>query len=808
MDKFWFVLTPTWQGGIASLIVRFDLGDLFVVRSFFKRNASAFVSFLCVLTVLAMVPLAAAAQSVRVDRLEVEGNKRIETATIQSISGLQRGQNASNSEVNEAAQRVRESGLFETVDIRVVGSTVVITVVERPTINKVVFEGNSRLKDEELRRIVRSVPRRVYDPIVAEEDASRIAEAYATQGRITATVTPRIVRRSDNRVDLVYEIVEGGIVEIERISFVGNRNFSDRRLRRVVESKQAGFFRALVRRDTFIEDRIEFDKQVLRDFYQSRGYIDFQVVSVTAELTQDRDAFLLTFRVQEGQQFTFGEMTVSSDLAEVDPDEFQPKIKIKSGSVYTPVAVENAITRLEIHAERSGLNFIRVEPDVIRNDADLSLDIDFVMTKGPRVFVERIDIEGNTTTLDRVIRREFDVVEGDPFNPRSIRATAERIRALGYFSNAEVNAREGSTPNSVIVEVDVEEQPTGNLSFGANFNSTDGVGLTASFSQRNFLGRGQRLSFGVNTGRSARSFGFSFEEPALLDRDLLFGIDINYRVTDNNNARYDTSSFRISPRIGFPVSENGRLTLRAFGNSLKMFDVTTPAAGVIANEAALGRRNVAGLGYTYSFDNRRSGLDPKTAFFFRFGQDFAFGDDENGGDVEFIKTTLATGAETKVLNEDVTLSAVLEAGALHFGEGVSRVDDRFFLGSRIMRGFEPGGIGPRQVSGTDDDALGGNFFAVARFEARFPLGLPDEYGISGGAFIDVGSVWGLDDSTIASQSPANSIVYEDGSLRAVAGVSLFWDTPVGPLRFNFTETLKKETLDRDSSFDLTISTSF
>ncbi len=762
-------------------------------------------SLVALFLVLAFLPLAASAQSIRVNGFEVEGNKRIETATIQSIAGIQRGDNVSDSGVNEAAQRLRESGLFESVSVTVRGNTVVFVVVERPTINEVVFEGNSRLKDEDLRRIVRSVPRRVYDPVIAEEDASRIAEAYATQGRITATVTPRIVRRSDNRVDLVYEIVEGGVVEIERVSFVGNRNFSDRRLRRVVQSKQAGLFRALVKSDTFVEDRIEFDKQVLRDFYQSRGYIDFQVISVTSQLTPNRDGFLVTFRVQEGQQFTFGEMTVSSDLAEVDTEVFEPKIKIRPGTTYNPVAVENAITRMEIHAERSGLNFIRVEPDISRNDAELSLDIDFALTKGPRIFVERIDIEGNTTTQDRVIRREFDIVEGDPFNPRSIRATAERIRALGYFSDAQVNAREGSSPNSVIVEVDVEEQSTGNLTFGANYNSTDGIGLAASFSQSNFLGRGQRLAFGLNTGRTARSLNFSFDEPALLDRDLLFGFDMSYRLTDNNNARYDTSAFRISPRIGFPVSENGRVTLRAFGDSLKMFDVTTPAGGVIDTEAALGRRNVLGLGYTYSFDNRRSGLDPKTAFYFRFGQDLGVGEDSNGGDVRFLRSSLSTGVETHVLNEDVTLTAIFEAGALHFDEGVSRVNDRFFIGSGQMRGFEAGGWGPRQVNGSDDDAIGGNYFAVARFEAQFPLGLPDEYGISGGAFVDVGSVWGLDPGTTVGQT---GVLYDDASVRAVAGVSLFWKTPIGPLRFNFTETIKKETLDRDTSFDLTISTSF
>ncbi len=747
-----------------------------------------------------MIPLQSQAQSVRVDSFDVEGNRRIETATIQSIAGIRRGEVVSDAELNAAIQRVRSSGLFESVEVSLRGNRLILTVVEHPTINRVVFEGNKRLKDDALYKIVRSVPRRVYNAAIANEDADRISEAYASQGRITATVTPRIIRRSDNRVDLVYEIVEGGIVEIQRISFVGNRSFSERRLRRVVESKQAGIFRAFVRRDTFIEDRIEFDKQVLKDFYQSRGYIDFQVLGVNAELSQDRDGFFLTFRVREGQQFTFGETFVTSDLPDVDPDLFQAKMKLREGTVYSPGAVDNTIDRLEIEALRQGLNFIQVEPIVSRNDEDLSLDIEFVLARGPKIFVERIDIEGNTTTLDRVIRREFDIVEGDPFNPRMIRAAATRLRALGFFSSVEVNAREGNSPNQVIIEVDVEEKSTGSLSFGANYNSTDGIGLLANFSQINFLGRGQKLNFGLNTSRSTRSFTFSFLEPALLDRDLAFGFDVNYRATDNNNARYDTSSLRISPSLSFPVSENGRLAVNAFGQSEKITDVTTLAGGVIDTEKNLGRRTYYGLGYKYSYDNRRSGLDPKTAFYFRFGQDFAL-----GGDVKFIKTSLSTGVETKVLNEDLTLSAVLEAGALHFDDDVSLVTDRYFLGSSTFRGFQAGGIGPRQVVGSDNDALGGNYFAVARFEAQFPIGLPDEYGISGGAFVDVGSVWGLDNATTTGQA---GILYEDFSLRAVAGVSLFWETPIGPLRFNFTETITKETLDVDESFDLTISTKF
>ncbi len=761
-----------------------------------KRTRILIHSFFAVTVMVAMLIASAAnAQNFRFNNVSIEGNQRIETATILSFADIARGEALTGGQLNDAAQRIRATGLFEEVDIIPQGNTLVIRVVEYPTVNRINIEGNRRLKDAELERVVRSQPRRVYSPSQAEADAAAIADAYVQDGRLAATVTPRIIRRSDNRVDLVFEVFEGGVVEIERISFVGNRSFSDRRLRRVLETKQAGLLRALVARDTFVADRIEFDKQVLTDFYRSRGYVDFQVQNVDANLTRERDGFLLTFNIQEGQKFKFGEITTVSNIAEADSDEFQKTLKLKPGVVYSPILIESSIARLERLALKKGINFLRVEPNIIRNDRDLTLDVEFVLTRGPRIFVERIDIEGNTTTLDRVVRNKFRVVEGDPFNPRLIRESAERIRALGFFSNANVDAREGSSPDQVVIDVDVAEQPTGSLSFGANFNTATGFGVLASFRERNFLGRGQTLNFGVSTAENNRNFTFNFVEPNLLGRELQAGVAFEYGTTNNENALYDTERLSFSPSIRFPVSDNGLLGLNFKLLGTDISDVQTTSA-VINGEAAVGRTFAKSLGYSYSFDNRRSGLNPNAGVVLRFGQDFGFVDDGN-----FIKTTALLGAETKVLSEEVTLRATLEGGALQYFGGVnSRVTDRFFLGSRVMRGFEPGGIGPRDAA--TNDALGGNLFAVARLEAEFPLGLPEEYGISGGVFLDVGSLWEVGETFGAT------IDGNDFAARSVVGASLFWDTPIGPLRFNFTRALSKETFDVEQTFDLTISTSF
>ncbi|MEK9734735.1 MAG: outer membrane protein assembly factor BamA, partial [Paracoccaceae bacterium] len=374
---------------------------------------------------------AAKAQQYRFSSIDVVGNLRIESSTIRSYAGISTAQSLSAADLNAAYQSIASSGLFEEVEIVPNGARLVIKVKEFPTINRVAFEGNSRIKDEVLAGLVKSQTRRVFNPTEVEQDRAAIAEAYANSGRLAAKVNPKFIRLSDNRVDLVFEIFEGGLVEIERISFVGNRAYSDRKLRSVLETKQAGLLRTFIQRDTFVEDRIEFDKQVLSDFYKSRGYADFRINSVNAEISQERDAYFITFNIREGQKFTVGQIDVTTDLSGIDSKAFARAGKVRTGQTYSPLAIENDITRMERFANQEGLEFLRITPRISRNDASLSLDVNYVIERGPRIFVERIDIEGNTATLDRVIRRQFRIVEGDPFNPSEIRASARRIRALG-----------------------------------------------------------------------------------------------------------------------------------------------------------------------------------------------------------------------------------------------------------------------------------------------------------------------------------------------------------------------------------------
>lgn len=754
----------------------------------------------------------AVAQEYSFSQVSVEGNSLVDVPTILGLARIKRGAAMSTGALNDAYQNLVKSGLFETVELVPNGNTLIIKVKEFPIINIINFEGNKRLKDEELANAITSKARRVYSPANAEADAALIAEMYRARGRIAATVTPRMIRRSENRVDLAFEITEGRVVEIERLSFVGNRAYTDRRLRQVLQTKQAGLLRTLIQRDTFVAERLDLDKQLLRDFYLSRGYVDFQVTDASAEYSRERDATFVSFSIKEGRQFRTGNITTVSEIDGVDAAEFEAVQRIRSGVVYSPAVIENNIARMENLALRKGLNFVRVDPRITRNDRDGTLDIEFALVKGERIFVERIDIEGNTTTLDAVVRREFRSAEGDPFNPREIRQAAERIRALGFFSNADVNARPGSAADQVIVDVNVEEQPTGSLSFGASYGVDAGLGFNIGFSETNFLGRGQALAVNVSTASEDKSVGISFSEPAFLGRELALGFGLNYNTTAQQQATYDTKVLNGNVSLGFPVGDVSNLSLR-LGISqtdilnYKGFDHDKDGGAVTPNlldptlsaEVARGAEVTSSIGYTYSYDTRIGGLSPDRGVVFRFSQDLA----GLGGDAKYLKTEISALAERKIMNEEVTIRAIFEGGALNtYGGYSSRVTDRYF-GNGKIRGFEGNGIGPRALA--TDDALGGNYYAVARFEADFPIGLPEEYGLSGGMFLDVGSVWGLDGTAVDA---LGATVDTKAKTRAAIGVSLLWDAPIGPLRFNFSKALKKEAYDKDRSFDFTIQTKF
>ena len=744
----------------------------------------------------------ALAQDFSFSRIDVDGNKRIETSTIITYSGLATDQVFGADDLNRAYQNILASGLFESVEVVPNGNSLVIKVSEFPTVNKIEFEGNRLVNDDTLRSAVGLQPRRVFNPDKVDGDRSAIAQLYADQGRLAARITPKIIRRSDNRVDVVFEIFEGGLTEIERIGIVGNRVFSDSRLRRVLDTKQAGFLRTFVRRDTFLADRIQFDKRLLTDFYNARGYIDFEVSDVNAELAEENNAYFLTFFVREGQQFRVGKIALSSDRSDIDLDDFQNAISVETGDIYNPDLMEKNLSRLEARASQLGLDFVRVTPRIERNDIDMTLDIEFTLEQGERVFVERIEIEGNSRTLDQVIRRQFRISEGDPFNPRLIREAAERIRALRLFSGSSVKAKEGSSADQVKVDVEIEEQSTASLQLGASYSGDLGAGLLVQYAETNFLGRGQGLKFTFNNSTDAEQYRINFSEPYFLNENLSFSLDAYSGTTSSRGANYDSLETSLTPELGVRLTDTVELNLNVFAQERSMAG-TSLTGSILQSEISEKTKIESGFGLGIKYDNKYNKLPGSTRYLVAYNQSF---NATQSGDNRSAKLDLTALAEREVVNEQITLRSIFQAGTIRTYGDPSRSIDRYVMNSNVMRGFDYAGVGPRQRSqlGLYDDALGGNNFSSIKLEADFPLILiPDEYGMSGGVFYHMGDIWDL-----GKRGSGSDVLYENGKLRETIGAVLYWDTPIGPLRFDFTRALTKQEFDDERSFDLSIATQF
>ncbi|MFO1140867.1 MAG: outer membrane protein assembly factor BamA [Amaricoccus sp.] len=759
-----------------------------------------------------MLPSLTDAQGTAVfSRIDVAGNQRVEADTIRAFAGIEPGQAVTPEQMNLAVRKLFDTGLFQDVQVMPEAGRLVITVVENPTINQIAFEGNDALDDDKLTEAIQLKPRLAYSVAAAEADAQRIIDAYRAQGRYAASVVPVIIRLPENRVNLVFQISEGRKVGIQRISFFGNNAFSDRRLRRVIHTSQSNWFSFIFGNNTYDADRLEADKEALRQFYLERGYIDFRVLSATADLARERTGFFLSFTLDEGQRYNFGKITVSSSIPTLTAAAFEPlAYPVTGGGVYNVKLVDRVVQRMTYQAGQGGYAFAEIQPQITKNPATHTVDINFHLVEGQRVFIERIDISGNTRTLDRVIRRQFHVVEGDAFNSREIKDAEDRIKGLGYFKNATVSVQPGSDPSHALVDVQVEEQPTGSLSLGGAYSTSEGISAQVSLTERNFLGRGQTVSATVTGGKQFANYELGFTEPALFDRDLLAGFRIYYRQNNFEEQSFQTTDYGLEPRIGFPLSENGRLTLRYHLSNDDIYNVQDNTSLIIINEQ--GALYTSAVGFTYTYDRRNSVVDPTAGFILTLNQEFA----GLGGEVDHSKTMGSAKVYSSYFDEDLVLSAEFEGGMIFSGQG-TRITDRFSTGGDSFRGFARNGLGPRDFCGGADEviclppqqdqrvdeAVGGNYYGVLRMDASFPIGIPQEYGIYGGVFADVGSLWGLDD-TDGSMGTVDAGMH----IRSSVGVSLFVDTPFAPLRFNYAVPIKREPYDVVERFRFTIATRF
>ena len=756
------------------------------------QNLNVILFIVILLLSFSILPNKAHTQETLVSSINVDGNKRISSDTIVSLSKVQVGSAYSPTQLNSALQSIKKSSYFKTVDISIFNNILNINVIENPTINSISFEGNKTLSDINLNELITSKQRQTLLISQVEKDTDKIATAYADTGRISAIVTPKVIELSDNRVDLVFEITEGRITEVEKITFTGNRVFSDLRLKGVIATKQAGIFRRFIKSDTFVKDKLDYDIDLLRNFYINKGFIDFEVQS-SVELTREKDAFLINYNIKEGQKYIFSEIKFDTSKLNIDEKSLDKINRIKNGSKYDRRRVTKLIDEIDIYLAKNGFNFFEPVPVVSRNDENLTMDVEIQINETRKVFVERIEVEGNSTTLDEVIRLQFDFVEGDPFNRRKVLEAVDKIRGLGFFSNVETSTRNGSAPEKIIIEVKLTEKPTGSLGIGAGYNSSDGTVATFNVNERNFLGKGQTVKLDLSTSKIEKQTELGFEDPSFLGRNLLAGISFGQTSTTPSSVPLSTDKLYFEPKIGFPLSRDSKLTIEySFDQEdVKLTKASDLVSPLIRDD--VGKKNKSALIFIYSLDKTNSVVTPTAGYDFRIIQEL----NGLGGDISFSKTNLNFRTYRTILRDDIILSSNLSSGVI-VGSDASLMN-RFTLGGDRLKGFRNQGIGP--YDSTYDTHLGGKMYTSLSLEASFPIGIPEEYGIYGGVFLDTGSLWGLDNTD-------SGRIDDSSEIRSALGFSIFWESAIGPLRFNWSSPIKKETNDVTENFRFTIDTRF
>ena len=750
----------------------------------------------------------------RIGTIRVEGIQRIEAETVRSYLTLQQGDAWDAEKVDRSLKALFATGIFADVKLTREGNNLIVRVVENPILNRIAFEGNSKLADKDLNGEIQLRPRVVYTRTRVQNDVKRILDLYRRRGYFAATVEPKVIQLSENRVDLVFEINEGGATGVRSISFVGNRRFSDSTLRGTIETKETRWYRFLSSQDSYDPDRLTYDRELLRKFYLSEGYADFRVASAVAELTPDRDGFVITFTIEEGERYKFGKVDVDIKLKDLPRDNVLPLVVVQTGDWYNSDGVEKSIASLTDALGNRGYAFVEVKPEIGRNRDERTIDITFAVQEGPQVYVERIDIGGNVRTLDKVIRREFRLVEGDAFNTSKMTRSKERIKNLGFFKKVEVTNSPGTAPDRTLVNVEVEEQSTGELSLGLGFSTTDGPLADVSIRERNFLGRGQDLRVGAVVSFRSQQVDLSFTEPYFLDKNIAAGIDL-FEVKTNPTTSFFTGatpayqqfSFGGSLRAGYQLTEDLRQTWKYTARSDDITNVQSDASLFIQLQA--GTHTTSSIGQVLLFDRRDNRLEPTGGYYASLGNDLA----GVGFGVHYIRNKINVGYYYSVWPEWV-LSLTGEVGDI-FGWSGDKVllQDRFFVGGDNLRGFAPAGIGPRDtVSG---DSLGGNKYYVGSVTLGVPLGLPKELGVTGRIFTDFGTLWGNDQKNLIL-TPAQLVstggvqpqVFDTAAIRASAGVGVSWKSPVGPIRLDVAVPLKKESQDKTQIFRVSFGTRF
>jgi outer membrane protein insertion porin family len=759
---------------------------------------------ICVGGALYSVP--AHAQGAPIRAINVEGNKRVEPETVRSYLQFSVGSPYDPAKVDGSIKALFGTGLFSDVRIDRSGADVIVTVVENPVINQIAFEGNSEVDTETLRNEVQLKPRSVFTRARVQQDVQRVLDVYRRQGRYAATVEPKIIELEQERVNLVFEIAEGAATKVKGIHFVGNKAFSDSQLRDVISTTEKGWFDFLKGTAVYDPDRMSLDRELLRQYYLKNGYADVQVTAANAELDRDGSGFFLTYSIEEGEQYAFGNINVESTVAAIDASKYKGNVLTDSGDTYNASFIDKSVEALTTAVSKDGFAFARVRPQATPDPVARTISLNYMIEEGPRVYIERINVSGNTRTKDYVIRREFKVAEGDAYNPMMVDQAKKRLSNLGLFKNVEVKRRPGSSQDRVVLDVELVEQSTGELSFGAGYSTAEGVIGDVSITERNLMGNGQFLRLQLSGSLERLQVNLSFTEPRFLDRNLAAGFDLFHKEVDQTSqSGFESRRTGASVRLGFPLSEKLWMQTNYTASRDSIFNVSDYASRAIQD--AKGTSYTSLVGSTITYDLRNDAKNPTKGLWFQVGSDFA----GLGGDVQYVSFAAEARGYYPITDNITFVARAIGGSITGWGGEDVRLIDLFFKGGETVRGFDRAGYGPRDLN--TGDALGGQYYWATTAEVRFPIPfVPDDLGISGAVFADAGSLWGTNVSNIpqgCSPGDTTTVCLADSSaIRSSVGASLMWASPVGPIRMDFAKTLTKESYDDEQFFRFGAATKF
>lgn len=727
-----------------------------------------------------------------IEEITIVGTQRVEPETVKTYLTFQEGDTFNSRQLNRSLKKLFNTGLFADVTFKREGGNLVINLIENPVINRIAFEGNRKIKNDTLETEVTLRPRVVYTRTRVQQDVERILTLYRRSGRFAATVEPKVIQLDQNRVDLVFEIKEGLPTGIEKIRFVGNHEYSDGKLGEVVRTKETRWYNFLTADDNYDPDRLNYDKELLRRFYLARGFADFKVTSAVAELSPSREEFFITYTIDEGIRYEIDQVNINNSLEGFDEKTVVDIPSLETGDWYNADEVDNSIEDLIDSIGFQGFPFVRVTPTIDRDVENRKINLTFNVEEGPRIFVERIDIKGNFRTLDEVVRREFQLVEGDALNTAKLKRSEKRINDLNFFEKVEVSRSPGSAPDQAVIDVTVAEKSTGSLSIGAGYSSSDGPLADFGVSEGNLLGKGQRLSFNASVASGKTRFNIGFTEPYFMDREVAAGFDL-YKVTEErqDESSYDSSSVGFALRAGYQIGEYLTQSWTYGLDQTTVENVPSTASRLVKSQE--GDEITSSITHSLTYDVRDSKVLPTEGYKVSISNKFA----GLAGTTYYLRNQVNGAYYYPIGDQWIVSSKASLAHIFGLGQDIN-MQDRFFLGGQNLRGFEDNGVGPRDLSSYD--SLGGEFMFSGTTEMRFPLGLPSEYQIAGTLFSDYG--------TLTELTPKDANTVDKSTLRASVGVGISWVSPMGPIGLDWAFPVLKEDHDKTESFRFSFGTRF